>query len=260
MKKKILITAALLLTFSVTAIELFNYKKTTRETSHIEPVLIKADVFDNYKKTDFHYDIASRFFAITKAHLSQAKTLADIVPENALAELTNFTDITITALYENNEMTEAGTSDKLNDAQISLIHGMEYSTNYVVKSKCKYKNPDTGVIEDYDFVYYLTVGPEHIATYIDGKQALIDYLESESKGEIKHLKRDKLQPGKIEFTINTNGEIEQVGLQATSGFAHVDRRMIELIQQAPGKWKPATDENDNVVSQKIIYSFGIIGC
>jgi hypothetical protein len=36
--------------------------------------------------------------------------------------------------------------------------------------------------------------------------------------------------------------------------------MIELISNSPGKWKPAENSVGEKVNQKLVFSFGMMGC
>ena len=112
----------------------------------------------------------------------------------------------------------------------------------------------------WDYVYYLTVIPEKEAAYASGHDALIAYLKENSKDKTAIIKEDKLQPGKVNFTITKNGTIANVKLTSTSGYTSVDKALIELITYMPEKWDPATNSKREKVDQELVFFFGLAGC
>ena len=74
------------------------------------------------------------------------------------------------------------------------------------------------------------------------------------------VKKDKLKPGKVRFTISEDGTISKAILVSTSGYPSIDKHMTKLITEAPGKWEAATDGNGNQVEEQLVFSFGIVGC
>ena len=56
------------------------------------------------------------------------------------------------------------------------------------------------------------------------------------------------------------GAVEQVKLERSSGYPAIDKVMIELIQNAPHKWSPATNAQGEAVDQELVISFGQLGC
>jgi len=119
---------------------------------------------------------------------------------------------------------------------------------------------ETGEIYSNYSTPYLTIVPEIQAEYLDGQETLINYLKKNSKSAIKTVTKNKLNAGKLYFTVNKTGTISKVDLTASSGYPEIDELMIELIINAPGQWKPAKNTNGENVDQKLVFSFGIMGC
>jgi hypothetical protein len=209
--------------------------------------------------SDFDYDVNSRYMAtITKDKLFKATSVLDIVPQNAEWQNIPFETVAVAVLQNDNEIREIGTDKELNVAQINLLKSTDYSTDFYIRGRGKNNHPKTGKIEDY--VYYLTIVPEKEAEYTIGNDAFIAYLKENSKEQIKYVEESLLRPGKIQFTITKEGTIENVELISTSGYFNIDSMMIELISNSPGKWKPAENSVGEKVNQKLVFSFGMMGC
>ena len=266
MKKKLFIVCLVITTISLTAYSFSSCENSTTENEEVSQNNLADSeselegTSEERKKPDFFYEVSTRFIAtITKEKLDQAKTLADLVPKGGTEGLDSFRDVKIGIVNDKSKFAK-GSNGSLNSAQINLLSSTNYSTDFFIEAFCKYKNPDTGKTEDYCFVYYVTIIPEKEAEFIEGHDAFMYYLEENSKEAIKKIKRDKLKPGKVRFTVQQNGEITGVELESTSGYNSVDEKMIELITNSPKKWNPATNSKGEKIDQELVFSFGLIGC
>jgi len=267
MKKGILIFGGALMVFSLTAFSFIKWNSSTITTDEVLIKVVEESDFDfkvlfnNEVKPGFHYDVASRFnTTITKEKLFNAKSIIDLVPIEATAGLDSFREVKIVLHSKCKNKYEEGVNDKLNSRQIKLLHSMNYSTSFNIEAFCKYTNADTGKTEDYCFVYYITVIPEHQTKFQQGHKELLNYLMIKSAKAVENTQIDQLKSGKIQFTIAKNGTVSKVILESTSGYDSIDDKMIELIKMMPGKWKPARNSFGEKVEQELVYSFGMIGC
>lgn len=121
-------------------------------------------------------------------------------------------------------------------------------------------NKKAGRLEHSDSTSYLTIVPEKQAVYVNGMDALIDYLKESNKKNTAIVRRSELKPGQLYFTVNKEGTISNVGLITTSGYPYIDKMLAELIANAPGEWEPAENSKGEKVDQKLILSFGAAGC
>ena len=272
MKKSIIISCAVLTTFSLTAFGYFNWNTTAtdhRELACNTPAPFETDftnpLFSNaserMKNNNFFYAVDSRFATtITKEDLYTAKSILDILPKEATDWLGDYTNVKVSRLLEDGEKAEIGGSETLTMAQLKLVQSFNYSTDFYITADCKEKNPQTGKLESYDLVYYMTVVPETEAAYTRGPDAIIEYLKENSKAETAMLDPKQLKPGKLSFIITKTGEITDVKLNTTSGYPSVDKTMVKLVEDMPGKWAPATNAKGENVDQKFVFSFGQVGC
>lgn len=274
MNKSILILGTVIIVSSVTAFG-FMSERPTETTPVPTPTSEWLEFQNDYKSTmppyngsDFVYKVESRFNAtITKEDLHSAKTIIDILPDDATTTLSDYQTVKVVLLGDGNETAEAGIDEVLNTAQLSLLQTADYSTDFYIRANCKNSSPGcrskaVGPLysEDYDLVYYLSVIPEKEAEYKGGKTALIDYLKQGSSEEVANRKAGNVLPGKVRFMVSRTGEIGKVKLESSCGHTPIDDKMIELIQSMPGGWEPAANTNGEKVDQELIFSFGILGC
>lgn len=216
----------------------------------------------NRKQVDFHLEIGSRFYAtVTKEELRNASSATEIVPKDAEWETYPVEKLTVALLEGEDPMTaEDGGNLILTARQKELLQSMDYSYNFRLTANCGGNHRNLEHVGIYDLVYYITVVPEKQAVYLDGKEALINYLQRNSWAETAAVQENELKSGKLHFVVNADGTRSNVRVEATSGYQTIDELMILLIENAPGKWEPATDAKGQKVSQELVLSFGMVGC
>jgi len=251
MKKHLLVSVTLLILLSTMA---FGWiQSNSNEMVITDSIEVVADV-------NFLYDFGSRFdITITKQELNKVKSMVDIYHEESIVFYKSVTVIIVKNERPTNRR-ESGDSEVLNESQIAFLRSFEYSTNFQIGGDVVRKNKETGKLEDGFSRPHITVVPEKEVEYKDGKKELLNYLKKGSKDQIAVLKENKLQPGKIFFTINRNGAITNVRSVLTCGYTSIDTLMMELISNAPGQWSSATNAQGKLVEQELVFSYGAMGC
>ena len=265
-KNSAIITKATLVLF-VIAFGLLSWTDKTYSTSvstHCAPseeVHKKLHSLALYNDIDLLYKVDSRFiYRITKKELHQAKSIFDIFPPHEKRKIDYYKNVRVAILGDNEEIYEEGITESFNQKQLDLLHSMDYSTNFYVKAVFQHQNFLAGqVYEDY-IVYYTTLIPETKAEYQDGDKSLTNFLKSTTKETASVITKDKLQAGKVNFTINKNGSLENIYLSSTSGYPEVDQKLVEAVSAIPGKWNPAKNEKGEAVNQELVFYFGLEGC
>lgn len=210
---------------------------------------------------DFFYDIGPRFgTSITKEKLHNAKSISDILPKEADWSKYPIQRVKVTLLHDGSETTETGDNLVLNKAQAQLLQSTDYSDSFRLIANCKGKHQDVPDREVFDLTYFITVTPENEAEYKRGEDALITYLKKKSKKETAIAKEDQLERGQVSFIVTKDGTIANVKLSSTSGYASIDKAMVELITNLPRTWDPATNAKGEKVDQEFVFSFGRGGC
>jgi hypothetical protein len=265
MKKNILIFCAVLIAFGFTYYKVESKFTTSKEEARGSQSIdwnntipsLKNNFFRELTDQELVYKVESRFkTTITKENLAKAQSIVDILPAHAteLIETYYYTRVSILDNSEETDQSETNNSALLNDAQMKLLKTADYSTDIYIRSDYKLKYGDSYL------TYFITIIPEKEAEYSDGHTALIDYLKVNSKDKTAIIKRDKLQPGKVRFTVTKEGSISNVKMISTSGYVSVDETLVELIKTIPGKWNPATNAKGEKVDQELIFLFGLEGC
>lgn len=211
---------------------------------------------------DFIYDVGPRFGPIKKGDLNKFTSFADFINgEDAERILTyKFVEVIIIENDKETNTRESGNSAELTSAQVNLLRTSDYSTNLKIRADVTQKNSQTGELEDSYWTPHLTIVPERQAVYVNGKASLMEFLRENSKESWVNVVEGKLQSARLYFTVTKNGTIENVTLDSSSNFPEVDIRMIELINQTPGKWQPAENANGEKVDQELVLFFGLMGC
>ena len=100
--------------------------------------------------------------------------------------------------------------------------------------------------------------PSADASYVGGNGKLVSYLKEYT---LARLAKDCgwLTPPTVHFTINTQGQTENIELIEPSGNEAVDKILIDVITKMP-KWNPGTDAQGKAVEQSFEFSVGQAGC
>jgi len=212
--------------------------------------------------TDFIYEIGPRFGPIKKSKLQQARTIADFLSPDEIASIVVLKSVNV-VLFENEKQTdnlELGINPTLNEAQLQLLRSFDYSTSFVIRADFQKENQTTGMLENDYRSPHLTVVPERQAEYSYGKEALMAYLRENSKAIRADIDPKDLKAAKLSFLVTKEGVVEIIGIDRSSGYPEVDLKVIELISNAPGLWKPAQNAQGQKVGQQLVVSFGLMGC
>lgn len=252
MKKKILVLCLAFTALGITAFAYVNRNVSVRDKN------------ENTKpELDLVYKIDSRFiWTITKEDLENARSIVDILPENATQSVGSYQTSKVAILDEEAEPSEheTGSSEVLNPAQIKLLQTTDYSTQFYIHADFTYRSMDPkGRGGDY-LIYYISVIPEKEAEYSLGQDALIEYLRKNSKEKTAVIKQEKLKPGRVFFTVTKNGTVSDVRLNSSSGYPSVDEALVDLITNIPEKWNSATNSAGEKVDQELVFFFGLQGC
>ena len=217
-----------------------------------------GDSFDqlNTLNPAFSIDIGSRFIAkTTKENLQNANSINDIIPEISGQQNRLFKQVETVIITGEKEVVEYGRSHELNTSQRELLHTADYGTNFYIRGdyadKLSFNN---------HLIYYISVVPEQEATYISGRESLINYLHDNISSLISHIDAKTLQPGRLLFEISSDGTLSYAEIESTCGFSDIDSHVLKLMKEVPGKWNPAKNAEGKSVAQQFVIFFGTQGC
>lgn len=269
MKKSILIFITVLLTFSLMAFGYMNWNNTgidKIDSSTNARAALKYDfnsAINSLADVELIYDVGSRYMgSVTKEDLNKAKSIYDFLPEDQNRSIVSYYSVKVSILDDNRptDISETGDNEVLTAAQIKLLRSVPYSTNILIRADYQEKNMQTGELEDSYSTPHLTIVPENQAVCTSGRDALITYVKENTVEFSSIVKKDKLQPGKVTFTVTKAGKVDDATLTSTSGYPSLDKKMVDLVNSMPSTWEPASNFKGEKVEQKLVFFFGIIGC
>ena len=208
---------------------------------------------------DLYYGVDTRFAAIKKSEIAKATTIYDFLNEGEKQQIEHIYSVNIVVIKDNrqSELQAFGTQDRLTDEQLKLIRSRDYFNHFTIRTEFRGKNLETGVKEDKFFGPHITVVPETQATYVNGKDALLTYLKDNSKDAMSIIENDKLGAIKLSFIVTKDGKVSEVNHDAmTTGYPSIDKKLIELLKNIPGKWTPAKNADGNNMEQELVFTFG----
>lgn len=210
-------------------------------------------------ESEYYYGIDSRFAPISKTDLHNATTIFPFNDddENERIEKVNSTEIIIIKHNRRSHRREYGNSPNLTKAQKALFKSLDYGKHFSMKTLFQEKTTIELGIEEKKYNPHYTVVPETQATYIEGENALINYLKENTKTEIAALDGKKLNAIKVYFTITKNGTIDNVLTEElTTGYPKLDNKLKELISKTSGQWEPAKNAKGENIEQELTFTFG----
>lgn len=208
---------------------------------------------------DLYYGIDARFAAVKKSDILSATTIYDFLNEGEKDQIITLKSVNLVVIKDNqqSEIQEQGITDQLTAAQIKLLKSMDYFNHFTIRTEFRGKNMETGVIEDKFFGPHITVVPDQQANYVDGKEALLNYLKDHSRTDMNTITDNKINAIKISFIVDKQGEIKDVKHDAMStGYPEIDKKFMKLIKNIPGKWTPAENSKGEKMEQELVFTFG----
>ena len=264
MKKSIIIFSTIIILLSLLIIGFTSWNKNDikAHSSNITFALENQTTIEGpnfYEIPDLYFSIDARFAAVNKTDVHNATTIYDFLNNAEKEQIAHINSVDVIMVKDNqlSQIRANGTTDQLTDEQKEILRSTDYFSHFTVKTEFKAKNKETGKLEERFFGPHITVVPEKQATYIDGKEALIDYLKINSKESMSVIKGDKLGAIKLSFIVTKNGTVKEIKHDAmTTGYPSIDERLITLIQNIPGKWTPAENSKGEKMDQELVFTFG----
>ncbi|MCB0737877.1 MAG: hypothetical protein KDC92_10220 [Bacteroidetes bacterium] len=216
-----------------------------------------------FRSTDheFVFEIGPRFqTTIKQSKVLKAKGAQDVLPEDHLKFLSDFRNIKLDTLPNNNDARVSTLSTIFDSVQLAKLTAVGHNSHFYIEANCLEYNPKIEVNNPYDLVYYISVVPEVEAQHSWGVDSLQNYLKIETAGLMHLVDWDKLTSGNMSFTVNAKGELEQVILKMSCGIFQLDEHLLAVFRKLPGNWTPAKDANGKAVSQQLYFFFGRKGC
>lgn len=265
MKKRVITSSTILIIICLIFIGFTNSKTTKtndEELSNEKSIALKSQNLNKIngdRIPDLHYSVDSRFAAVKKSEVHKATTIYDFLNEGEINQIDHINSVKL-IIVENNQLSEKrayGESEQLTDEQLKLLKSTDYFSHFTIRTEFNGTNQETGKMEERFFGPHITVAPDQQATYVNGKDALINYLKDNSQESMRVIKDGKLGAIKIAFIITKTGTVSDVKHDAmTTGYPSIDKKLIQLIENIPGKWIPAKNDKGEQMDQELVFTFG----
>ncbi len=269
MKKSILVFSTALTSFGLMAFGCMNVSTSTSIDESQTNTMVEyfnnlgPSLYMDQTGGQILYDVSPRFMGtVTKEELNEVTSMAYFLSNDLTESIVAYKSVSVIILDHNYNFikTEKGDTELFNASQLKLLRSAPYSTDILIRADFQEKIEVTGELRDNYSTPHITVVPEKQAVYVSGKDALIAYVKKNTNKYLSEIRVDELKPGKVRFTISTEGKVDNVFLDSTSGYDPLDEEVLELIAKMPGTWEPAESAKGEKVEQELVFAFGTIGC
>lgn len=215
---------------------------------------------NNPSNVPFYYYVGSKYQkTITKSQLNKVELVDDLIVKYPSSWIDEYEKVEIITSKNGYERNAIAPNNILTDEQKSLFNSMLYGDSYSLSVKFWSKNVVTNKLEEREIYINMSVVPEQEAEYIGGYETMISYIKENSSKKISDHGLAMLDPASMQFTINKQGEIEDLFLNQSSGDKNIDAILMNTLKNMP-KWKPAEDASGSNVDQTFVFNFGMDGC
>ena len=267
MKKRIILSTLLLAAFALAIFAFSSNKMSSKKSVDLasselsSSESIASEEENGPELPEIMFDVGTRFNAIKKSKLQQATSFDDFIGKEHQDRIVTYKSLSVYELVDGikTKWNLTSLSGDFTAAQLDYLQEREYNEDILIWATYSEKWPETGVVEDSYWTPHLTIVPEKQARYAPGKEALMKHLKVHS-AELATELPDRLQPGRVHFTIGIDGTIKQLEIKSSSGHSDLDNRMLHLISETPGKWVPAENQEGEKVEQELVLFFGSMGC
>ncbi len=196
--------------------------------------------------------------SVTQLEMGEAKELNDIYKNYPKNWIDKYVSVQLSAITKEDTIVATGLNNIFNTSQRELLVNTPLNAILNVRVSYLMKNSITEKYDSQEMVLNLTVVPEHQAVFKRGMAGLQDYMKQYDT-LIRTLENfeDPTQT-RVWFTVNKQGEVEDVRLTGTSGDTYLDETALRLVRDMP-LWSPAIN-NGQVVEQEYEFTLGFPGC
>ena len=206
---------------------------------------MQFDIWSDYKK------------AVFKNTLTNAMALKDLdvdYPSSWIQE-DEYQSVGITVVNSGSVKTAYGLDDKLNKEQVEILRDADIGSYINVKVDYEKENSATGIKENRSMQFALKLMPDRNAEFQGGDSALKAYLANKVISQISTQEYSDIELASLVFIIDENGRAQNIRMQKSSGFEHIDEMMIKAIQGMPD-WKPAMQNDGSLAVQSFEFTIG----
>ncbi len=173
--------------------------------------------------------------------------------------LVDYVMVEISTIHNGRVFSSKSSSDKLTNQQKLLLNMADLGSYVRIKIKFKYKIASTDIDKIVEGNLAVEVIPETEAAFPGGIESRVAYFEKNVTNKLSGANDlEKMSRAKVAFTVNEEGEIQNVRLMQTTTDERIDKLLIDAYRKMP-RWLPAKDAKGKKVKQTFGIPFGA-GC
>jgi hypothetical protein len=212
--------------------------------------------FNSFAQNDLNFEVNKvlPFISIQENKLDQINTLTDLYKRYPTYWVKEYASVEISA-YKNGIQTKAsGNSAVLNQAQKELIRLADRNSDIAVNIMYLPENSlKDNTAKQYDFK--VTIMPDKSATYGEGQEQLIQYLQKNGMVNIESGSFTGFDLTAIKFTVTEQGNVTDIQVALPSKDTKIDEMLVASMSKMP-TWKPAEFANGLKVKQNFVLTIG----
>lgn len=236
------------------AVNTCNVAKVSHESNTCQSVALTAP------PVDIHIGVNSWFAnQLSREHIAKATRLIELLPDHGALNYSSFSNVTLYATARGVNKSAKSEGAELTQDQMELLSSLTYNDMIEVEANYVERDAEGNLHEGY-FLYPISITPHQVAEYNDGQEELIASLIHGCLDQRTSIEKNKLMGGQIVFGVTSTGAVSNVRLISSSGYDHLDNKMLELTKSFSGNWTPAEDATGQNVEQELVVSFGAMGC
>jgi len=190
---------------------------------------------------------------IHQESLQKVALLSDLFESYPDLWIEEYTSTEVTVKHNGKVVKEIGKDIKLTAAQRQLCQSADLNSEIIIAVNYRERNTITNKLESGTMRRALIVVPELEAKLEAGDPSQI--LLNIVKEKLKKAGAQKFEYANVKFTINAQGEVENIKMIDSSTDQKIDGLIIEAIRDMP-KWIPASNKKSEKVKQNFEFSVG----
>ena len=203
------------------------------------------------KAEDLFYSIGRRLeHSISYEKLKDVKLIRDLIPNYPVNWIAEYEVVEVLIISNDTETKTTSKNEVLTAEQLNAFNKIKMPDAIFFKINYKTKNSVSDELESREMNVSIAVVPDTPAEYIGDYKKMIGYIKSGSVDKIVGKTMGELKFTRLDFVINTDGNIENVAVKDSSGDAEVDVVLKKLLSEMP-QWKPAKNFEGTPVNQKL---------
>lgn len=196
---------------------------------------------------------------VKKEWLKGANFLDDLISAYPKSWISSYESVEIKTTCNKKVKSAFSKDDVLSLEQKENLKNVDLASEVAITIVYNYVDPLTKKSTKNKINVVYNVVPEVEAEFPGGMLQMTKYLKENCVNKIPVLVQKNISRSGVRFTVNENGEVDDVKIFKSSGDVKVDALLLETVNRMP-KWNSAKDGNGKNVKQEFVFNIGKEGC